>query len=196
MIHRLFPPNEDPIYEGAHRVTIREKIASLRNALIETLKSKGTENAINEIEKLKDIISGTEIKYHLITAKKIFRNSQIEKLSPSAFQRLSHNGQFRIISNSYDLLNLIIESLDRLNKQLHGTQPMIECLWDITKDKQKPKDEEHLSNFIASYLSLDLNQYAIYPYRETELRRKSIVTNTSSGEKTDIIVDYLSKKLE
>ena len=195
VIHRLFPPNEDPIYEGAHRVTIREKIASLRNALIETLKSKGTENAINEIEKLKDIISGTEIKYHLITAKKIFRNSQIEKLSPSAFQRLSHNGQFRIISNSYDLLNLIIESLDRLNKQLHGTQPMIECLWDITNDKQKPKDEEHLSNFIASYLSLDLNQYAIYPYRETELRRKSIVTNTSSGEKTDIIVDYLSKKI-
>ena len=52
------------------------------------------------------------------------------------------------------------------------------------RDKDRPKDEDHFSNYIKRHLSDDLNRQGIISNREVQIRR---------GEFTDIRVDAVRK---
>ncbi len=99
----------------------------------------------------------------------------------------SQNNQSRYVENGNQLLKVLRESLGRLQQKLHDELSSVDDLWDNRGDAQFrqycPKDEEHLSNYIARHLIADLSpQKVIVVNREVQIRR---------GQKTDIYIDAI-----
>jgi hypothetical protein len=67
---------------------------------------------------------------------------------------------------------------------LQGETPAAPDLWDqISRRKFRPKDENHLSDYIKRHLERDLRGRAIVSLREVEIRRGE---GSGTGERTDI----------
>jgi hypothetical protein len=96
----------------------------------------------------------------------------------------------RIVSSEEDLLELVMESLDRLQHQLtNQSLPRAEDLWHwdgagLRRSKFRPKDEEALSDYVARWLTGDVGPSAgVVVNREVQPRR---------GARTDVIVEASS----
>ena len=124
------------------------------------------------------------LKWTLLRAKEIARSKNWQPLSPSHLVRLVSNPERRLVVGADELVDAVLESLKRMEDELHGETPTIEFLWDkIGQNRYKPKDENSFSNYVKSHLGRDLKQRAVIT-REVEIRR---------GEKTDIRVDAIVK---
>jgi hypothetical protein len=93
----------------------------------------------------------------------------------------------RWIDNEDDLLDLVLESLERFQKSLTGQSlPAVETLWrwdgaGQSRSNFQPKDEEALSDDVARWLRADLGTNAgVVVNREVQPRR---------GNRTDVIVE-------
>lgn len=190
----LFPTEEDPQFEGVHYVEAREEVGRFRDTLLNKLVYKGTEEAIRAIEFINNKLStNQDVKFSLVSAKNKFRKNNWQPLSPYDFLRLSKNGKMRIIMNDTDLLNIVIESLGRLEQRLQGESPLSQSLWNISKEGKryvyKHKEEEHLSNTIRDHLIYDIQKFGISAYREVQFRCKNImIPDGRQGEEVDLLI--------
>lgn len=88
------------------------------------------------------------------------------------------------------LLEVIIESLNRLQRRLQGETPAVRDLWDrMPNGSYRPVDENELSDYIKRHLDEDLRQRGVIVNREVEIR-KGFTKGT--GERTDIRVDAVA----
>jgi len=101
-------------------------------------------------------------------------------VDPSTLFAMADSRRPRFVESPQQLLDRIVESLQRLETRLHGDTPAVPDLWD----GDRPKDEDHLSNYLKRYLSDDLNQQGIIANREVQIRK---------GEFTDIHVDAVRR---
>ncbi len=200
-LYSLFPPETDPQFEGAHFVGPREGVTSFRESLLQNLINKGTLEAISAMESINEKIPSDSIKFQLVAAKDIYRKLNWHPFAPSDFLKLSENGNMRIISNNADLLNLIIESLYRLEERLQKENSLSFALWDFVKRNEttkkalyKPKKEELLSDFIKDHLTNDIQKYGVLSFREVQIKRANCVHMGAAGEKIDILVSYSNKR--
>lgn len=111
-------------------------------------------------------------------------------------------------STNNELLEIVIESLERLNERLHGTTPMVPFLWNFrdepnktnvatSKKPKKPKKTTHwehksensISDFIKDHLRIDLKD-KIFANREVEV---SNFTGKGTGERVDILVEAMTR---
>ena len=96
---------------------------------------------------------------------------------------IAANSQVRLVQDGNQLLDVLIESLKRLEAKLQGETPTSQFLWDrVNKNTYKPKDENSLSDFIKNHLDDDIRQKGVVVNREVQIHR---------GERTDIHVDAL-----
>ncbi|MCB9250018.1 MAG: hypothetical protein H6613_16460 [Ignavibacteriales bacterium] len=102
-------------------------------------------------------------------------------LNPKELLKLLDNENLRSINNENELVNVILESLEKLEVRMHGITPSVEFVWN--EKPLIPKAESHLSNFIKTHLQEDLSNTIIN--REVEIRP---TMGSSSGENTDILV--------
>lgn len=87
----------------------------------------------------------------------------------------------------YQLLEVLIESLKRLEAKLQGETPAAIDLWDETKKNvYKPKDENGFSDYVKRHLNEDLKERGVIVNREVEIRRGE---GPRQGKRTDIHVD-------
>lgn len=86
--------------------------------------------------------------------------------------------------SAQDLLEVVIESLERLQARLQGETPLAQLLWNFG-DRTRPKDEEALSDFVKDHLQNDLQQRGVIASREVEIRKGR---GGAPGEETDIHV--------
>jgi hypothetical protein len=88
-------------------------------------------------------------------------------------------------------LQIVIESLERLNAKLQGETPAVAFLWNKQADgKLRPKDENELSDFVKLHLEDDLKKTGIIVNREVQIRRG--YKPGGKGEITDLHVDAIS----
>jgi hypothetical protein len=93
----------------------------------------------------------------------------------------------RLVENGDQLLDVVTESLRRLEPELQGETPAAPDLWNQLNDGAwQPKDERRLSDYLVRYLRRDLKQRGIIANREVEIRRGE---GEAQGERTDIHVD-------
>lgn len=183
-----FPRGEDPVEEGAHFVGDRESLTNFRDGLLEALKSKGTSQAIKALENIGREFPELNIKFYLVKARERFREKNWSPLLPDDFLSLTKNSLSRLVLNSEQLVEALIESLRRLEKKLQGETPTAIFLWDQrTKNKFRPKSENDFSDYIKSHLIDDLGRNSIVALREVEIRRRQ-GKEGSPGERTDIYV--------
>ncbi len=98
-----------------------------------------------------------------------------------------------LINGGNELLDVLIESLQRLEIELQGETPAARDVWDKTSSqplKYKPVDENTFSSYVKRFLDRDLKQRGIIANREVELRPSQ---GGAPGERTDIHVDAVVK---
>lgn len=194
---RQFPYTEDPVHEEAHCVGPRESVAEWRNAILNHLKNRGTCKACEEIRRVaRELPEISWLKYSLLTAKEIFLRQTWTPLQPKYILQIVADKRVRLVQNGDQLLEALIESLERLDMKLQDETPAAIDLWNECKVNNKtiyrPKDENRLSDYVKRYLDEDLRQRGIIFNREVEIRRGA---GPGTGERTDIHVDAVLRSL-
>jgi hypothetical protein len=85
----------------------------------------------------------------------------------------------RLVESGDQLLDVVLESLRRLQVKLQGETPAAPFLWD----GPRPKEENQFSDFVKLHLEDDLTARGIIVNREVQIHR---------GERTDLHVDAVA----
>ena len=161
----------------------------LRDQLLQTLKGRSTFAAC---EAIRDVMNSLPqypwLAFHLEEAEELARAATWQPVSPEQFLVLASNTSKRLLDNAEQLLDLILESLNRLVKKLHGELPAIRDLWNIDKDRYWPKDENDFSDYLTRHLDEDIQTRGVVVNREVQIRRG---IGDRTGQFTDIHVDAI-----
>ncbi len=184
-----FPHSTDPNPTGAHWVRPDDRARGLRDGVLNVLKLKGTFKACNAIRRVRRELSELDwLKWVQIDAESQARRESWIPPQPQQLVAVFNDSQNRLVQNGEHLLQVIKESLNRLQEQLHGETPSVQFLWDRTSQSEaKPKDESALSDFVKLHLEKDLKSRQIIVNREVQIHRK---------EKTDIHVDTFVRQAD
>lgn len=187
-VERHYPHATDPVHEGAHAVGTREAVASWRDGLLTCLKDLGTEEACAELRRIAETFPELHwLTWTLADARDVMRRKTWRPPSPSQVLMLASDSQKRLVESGTKLLDVLIESLERLEKLLQGETPAAVDLWNMPHGgPYTPKDENAFSDYVKRFLEADLRSQGVILNREVEIRRG---TAPGSGERTDIHVD-------
>ena len=110
--------------------------------------------------------------------------------SPAELLELVQKPAARLVQSGEQLLEVLCESINRLESKLQGETPAAFALWDQTdrrrgRERFRPKDENHLSDYVKAHLRDDLSGSGIVALREVQIRRGE---GGGKGEHTDIHV--------
>lgn len=185
-----YPYSEDPKYEGIYSPGPRDNIIEWKNSVLRHLQERGTAQACKEIQSIiKELPELDWLKWTLLQAQNIARRKTWMPPQPSEILELTSNEQGRFVQSGEQLLEVLIESLIRLEAELQGETPSAIFLWDhISGNDYKPKDENTFSDYVKLHLERELKQRGIIVNREVEIRRNR---GFAPGERTDIQVDAI-----
>jgi len=190
-ITRHYPHREDPEIEGAHAVNTREAIGHFRDGLLRHLQAKGTPDAFAAIERIRRELPALQwLSWVRAEAKENLLRNTWTPPSPAELQELAQGQGTRLVQSGEQLLDVLCESLVRLEMKLQGETPAAPDLWDQTDrtrghERFRPKDENHLSDYVKRHLQDDLMRTGVVALREVEIRRGE---GTGQGERTDVHV--------
>ncbi len=178
-------------------ISVMEKSDSIKmwkQHLLKSLQERGTPEACDALRKIISK-SSTEQKEllqpRLLEAEILARRQTWQPPKPEEVLRLILNSNLRLVQNGDQLLEVLIEALNRLQQELQGETPAARDLWDKVGDKSfKPVDENDFSDYVKRFLDRDLKSRGIIVNREVELRRNC---GGNPGERTDIQVDAILK---
>jgi len=183
---RQYPHAEDPMVEGAHSVGPRESVAMWRDSILHHLKERGTDEACEAIRRIaRELPELDWLKWTLLEAQNIARRRTWVPPRPGDVLRMASNDQVRLVQSGHQLLEVLVESLKRLEEKLQGETPAARFLWDKTnRNVYKPKDENSFSDYVKIHLDEDLTEKGVIVNREVQIHR---------GERTDIHVDAVTR---
>lgn len=192
---RTYPRHDDPVVEGVHSVSAREAIGRWRDSTIAALAARGTEESLQALRRLADSFPTDEgLHLQVLSAEGAFRAQSWEPPEPQEIIALGQNAQRRIVHTPDQLLDVLIESLSRLEDKLHGKPPAVQFLWnDLGNGFYRPKLEEDFSDFVKVHLANDLCGRGIVINREVQLKQS---LGGSGGEQTDILVEAISRGVQ
>jgi hypothetical protein len=190
-LYRNFPPEEDPLHDTAYSPSARDNIRDLRSVIIKNLIETGSIESVDAMRyAATKIHDRDDFRWWLLSAREFMRKNTWTPLKTSELRTLFHNFNKRVVRNEYDLLIVIEESLNRLQKKMQGDNPTSFFLWDrISANRFKPKDENSLSDFIKMHLDYELREQKIIINREVEIKRS---TGRRDGQRTDLYIQALS----
>jgi len=189
-----YPVDDDSSSEGGI-VGPRDHIRFFRNALIERLRQAGTRDACAALRVVRD--AHPEYPWLgevLLHAQAVERQSSWSPPTAGVLRRLFADRRTRFITTTTQLLDVLIESLDRFAQTLHGELPARTTLWNqLPGGTNRPKDEEHLSDAVARHLRTDLVERGTIVNREVQIRRREVAAAAGgqAGQRTDIRVDVV-----
>jgi hypothetical protein len=186
---RQYPHAEDPQHEEGHYVGPRERVANLRDALLRHLKDLGTLGSCAAIRRImRELPELHWLKWVLLDAQHITRRSTRVPPRPAEILMVASHHELHLVQSGDQLLEVLIESLRRLEAKLQGETPAAQFLWDkvVNKSAWRPKDENAFSDYVKIHLDEDLKQRGVIINREVEIRRGH---HPGHGERTDIHVD-------
>ncbi|OYQ62068.1 hypothetical protein B9G53_24055 [Pseudanabaena sp. SR411] len=182
-----YPRNEDPVFDTVHAVEGRESVAQLRDGVLTQLRETGSLKACQEIQGVIEYFPSYDLKWHLIKAQYALRKKSWKPPEPKELMQLVNNSDKRLIQDGNQLLDVLIESLKRLELKLQGETPAARDIWDLdSKNTFKPVNENLFSNYVKRHLDEDLKLQGVFANREVELRSKA---TGEVQERTDIHVD-------
>lgn len=186
---RQFPHSTDPNPTGAHWVGPNDRARGLRDGVLNVLKMKGTFKACDAIRRVRRELPELDwLKWVQADAELQARRETWIPPQPQQLLAVFKDSQNQLVQNGEHLMQVVKESLKRLQKQLHGETPSVQFLWNQTsQSKAKPVDESKLSDFVKIYLQNDLKANQIIVNREVQIHRK---------EKTDIHVDTFVRQAD
>jgi hypothetical protein len=188
-----YPHESDPHIEGVHTPSAREEVALWREVVLRDLQQRGTIEASIAVARI--VIARPDLSWLravLTNTQEFTRRSTWSPLEPSTIIRLAADANARLVRSADELLEVVIQSLGRLQTELQGETPTAELLWNKMDNKRwRPKDEDTLSNYVKTHLTRDVGgKHGIVANREVQIRRPQKGT---MGQDTDIHVDAVIK---
>jgi hypothetical protein len=185
-VAKVVPQDEDALEFGP--------IPQSLGRMLGTLAQRGTQEAVQAIRRIRQERPELDgLKWDLHQAEELLRRSTWTPLDPTEVTEVLRDPQRRIVRSGSDLLEVLIESLKRLENTLQDITPMAFCLWDkcyeSPGDSQqiyRPKNEQALSNYLKHHLESELKERGILTNREVEIRPSC---GGSPGERIDILVE-------
>ncbi len=175
-------------HSGGGFVTPAQSLGHWRDAILVNLKGRGTKQACDGLRlamvKFPDL---SWLKWHLQEAEQVMRRRSWTPLSPTELIELAESPKNRLVLSGVQLLDILLESLGRLELDLQGETPAAPFLWnEIEKNCYRPKDEMRLSDYVKGHFEHDIRVRGIVVNREVQIRQG---LGKQSGEETDIHVD-------
>jgi len=187
---RQYPHAEDPKHDGAYIVEPRDRVTNWRNSILHHLKERGTHHACEAIQRISHKLPELDwLKWTLWEAQNNTRRCTWVPPQPADILKLAGDPQKCLVQSGDQLLDVLIESLKRLEEGLQGETPAARDIWDqdrVDKKMYRPIDENGFSDYVKRHLEVDLKQRGIIANREVEIRRGE---GSGKGERTDIHVD-------
>jgi hypothetical protein len=181
----VHPPSND-----SHGITVGPLHHLRRDEILSLLKSRGTLEAVGALRQLESQFPTYRWLWRLRhEAEQALWSASWHRTEPGDLMRLVRDHERRVVHGGASLLDLLTESLVRVQTALRGDGAIVRFLWNELPDKTwRPKTEEDLSDWIADRLKLDLGDRAIVVNREVNIRRRTYAEG-ATGQRTDIRVD-------
>lgn len=171
--------------EGGGIVQSSDSLSRWCDSLPRLLADRGTTAACTALRRIVASRPDLEaLKWYLKSAEDLARRNSWIPCEPQEIIELARNPSARLVRTGEDLLDVVRESVVRLEGLLHGETPAARFLWD--ESVHKPKDESAISDYIKQHLNFDLVKSSVIVNREVEIRPP---LDGAKGEETDIHVD-------
>lgn len=196
LVHQ-YPYTEDLKHEGFYSPGSRDNIAEWRDSVLRHLQERGTPQACEEIQGIINKLPELDwLQRVLLDAQILVRRRTWVLPQPSDILKLVSNQQAHLVQSENQLLDVLVESLGRLETKLQDETPAAIFLWDqIRPGVYRPKDENTFSEYVKLHLGEDLKQRGIIANREVEIRRRQGPKGVAApGERTDIQVNAVVRK--
>jgi hypothetical protein len=187
MLRRLFPL-PSPKSKGTF-LAPADSPYRVADAIPGQLANCATESASKELLRLAAMLpkEATWLRWCHRTAVTNIRRNRWQPPTPSEIVSMFRNRHARLVNSVDDLQEVVVESLERLQRHLTGQKlPAVEDLWAWEGGGQHrrsfhPKDEEAVSDYVARWISKDLGlDSAVIINREVQPRR---------GKRLDVLVE-------
>ncbi len=130
-LERHYPHHEDRAHFDAHSIGTREAVARLRDSLLERLKRRGTPEACAQVARIaRELPTLQWIPRVLQEAQRVARYRTWVPHRVEDLVILVNHPNKRLVRNGEELLDVLVESLQRLQHKLMGETPRCVFLWD------------------------------------------------------------------
>ncbi|MBD2314297.1 hypothetical protein H6G20_21750 [Desertifilum sp. FACHB-1129] len=204
-LRKEYPPIEKPKLQEEKEKTFsledwatkpRDSVVKWQATILQHLKERRTPQACKALRCIahESPEMAEKLKRILLEAQLTTRRRTWSAPTPQEVLKVTSDQNVRLVNGADQLLDVVVESLDRLNQKLQGETPSAIFLWNQWKQGDqivfRPKDEQVLSNYIKLHLKEDLKQRGVIAKREVEIRRRHGDKGVAaSGERVDIQVD-------
>lgn len=172
---QFWPYQLDAVISGAHYVGPDEQAQMWRNAVLNALVQRGTSEAVRLLQDLE----ANHPTLHWFpdrvrTAQELEREQSWVPPSPTQLTQLLTDRRSRMVRDSADLADLIVEALEVAAGRLQNTGQL---LWNnyTTNGRElwRPKSEPDVGAWLSDQLTTELNQSGIVINREVLVRQTS-----------------------
>jgi hypothetical protein len=162
----------------------------LRDGTLEKLKGRATFEACDALARAElRLPQHRWLRFHFDEAELLACANTWEAESPRDIIAMASDSKKRFVESSQQLLDVILESLSRLQADLHGELASVGDLWNNKGANWWPKQEEDVSDYLARHLKRDLADRGIIINREVQIRRGR--RGEMAGQSTDVHVDAI-----
>jgi hypothetical protein len=184
-----YPPSNDRLGSGA--MGPNDTIRFLRDGVLERLKQRGTFEACDALARTGlHLPQDRWLRYHFDEAEQLACALTWQAPSPRDIVGMASDHTKRLVESDEQLLDVVLESVGRLQAELHGELASVGDLWNSQKADWWPKQEEDVSDYITRFLRRDLTECGVIVNREVQIRRGR--RGEMPGQNTDIHVDSAS----
>ena len=182
----------------SHEEALLSDIQSMRANLAHTLAAMGSFQACEQLNLLRQQHPDHQRLVHLLyqASEQARRRTWVPPTVTEVMQ-LCSNPKARLIASEADLMDVVVDSLEEIGRELQGGLMQAHPLWSEWPDPKKdtgkrgpkikhyqPKDEENFSRYVADQLGHKLKIKGVIIDREVEIRK---------GQYTDILVHAAPK---
>lgn len=184
-----YPPEEDPVREGIYSPDLRDHIVRWRSLCLQELKVRGSDEACLTLRALAERLPHQRYLRPLIVEAEGNRLAKTWTPVSVVFVReLLADRKRRLVRGEAELMDVVVESLGRLQQTFQSETPAARDLWN-SYPTYRPKTENEISDYVARYLRTDLSGRGIILGREVEFRATS---SPGSGERIDILLGAIT----
>ncbi|WP_327380546.1 hypothetical protein [Streptomyces sp. NBC_01207] len=195
--NRPRPPEHDPDVVSRH--TPDTTLHDFAEALAQLIADKGTLRAADELTRLAESSTVHNPDGLHILARRTARHAagkQSEPLPAARLRKLAADHTLRVITDESQLLDVVVEALDHVQKALAGPNGMAILLWSRAAAKEVntmwPAWEEDFSDLVMGLLKIHLTDRRIILNREVQVDRPG--SGTGAG-RTDIHIQAAAPHL-
>lgn len=190
LLERLPLHADPPLRAGGQTVTAMSETRRVRDAALNELAHRGLPGALEIIAA--SIPDAALLRKFARAARERQADNDLTTLGPTLFMNLVSRGDYRLVRDASDVVDLVLEILGELQNDIRRLGAHRD-IWDEFAPRFKPKTEDKISDWIAREVRRPFkdrlvfdreNQIATYKYRGGMGRRVDLTVTTATTNHT------------